>query len=108
MNINDSFHQETTPFIASDSYIAESENEAVTALNAESFLHESDTPFLTVYETEEHEASSDTEEDEMTAFIAELYDEELNQSLYELANEAAELYESELESEPVSSEFEPT
>lgn len=99
MQADDHIAQETTPFISSDSYLAESEVQVSQEISPELFLYENDTPFLTVYEAGDHEDAPDPEEDEITEFIAELYDEELNQALYELANEASEWYESELETE---------
>ena len=50
-------------------------------------------PFLSLYEVEEGFGPIDPETEEYTAFLSELYDEEFDEALFELAGEAAALYE---------------
>ncbi|OGF58665.1 MAG: hypothetical protein A2Y62_03935 [Candidatus Fischerbacteria bacterium RBG_13_37_8] len=54
------------------------------------------TPFLSMYETFEGDASTDPATEECMAFLNELYDEEFDQALFELACEAVPLYENQL------------
>ncbi|MEO0459091.1 MAG: hypothetical protein AAF152_21275, partial [Cyanobacteria bacterium P01_A01_bin.114] len=74
---------------------------------AESFV-ESDSPFPSVYELEDPLPASGIvapEMEEYVAFLNELYDEEFDDAIADLADEAAELYHGQFESEygdPVS------
>ena len=106
MDNHNFFEEQITPFISSDSYIADSEVEGLMDLESNTSQFEDDVPFLSVYETDDLDEEHNVEDDYTTELIAELYDEELNQDLYELANEAAELYESELHESEFNSESE--
>lgn len=58
-----------------------------------------ESPFRSVYELETNEGAIDPEAEEAMEFLDELYDEEFDEALFELVNEAAELYEDRFESE---------
>lgn len=58
-----------------------------------------DSPFQSVYELESEEGIVDSETEEVMEFLDELYDEEFDEALYELINEADELYQNRFESE---------
>ncbi len=53
-------------------------------------------PFLSIYETDEWSAEADSEGEDHATFLNELYDEEFDETLSELANDAAALYEGRL------------
>jgi len=61
--------------------------------------HPVDSPFRSVYELENAGGAVDLEAEEAMEFLDELYDEEFDEALFELVNEAAELYEDRFESE---------
>ncbi|HEY9649210.1 MAG TPA: hypothetical protein V6C95_01000, partial [Coleofasciculaceae cyanobacterium] len=56
-------------------------------------------PFRSVYELDSSEGAVDPDAEEVMEFLDELYDEEFDEALFELVNEAAELYEDRFESE---------
>lgn len=58
-----------------------------------------ESPFRSVYELERGEGAVDLEAEEAMEFLDELYDEEFDEALFELVNEATELYEDRFESE---------
>lgn len=58
-----------------------------------------ESPFRSVYELESGEGAVDLEAEEAMEFLDELYDEEFDEALFELVNEATELYEDRFESE---------
>ena len=51
-------------------------------------------PFLSVYESEDGDGLINSEADEYVQFLNELYDEEFDQALFELVNEATAVFES--------------
>lgn len=56
-------------------------------------------PFQSIYKLEAQENTIDPEAEEFAAFLAELYDQEFDDAVLELVNEAASLYETQIESE---------
>jgi len=78
------------PFLDVSSFMTEEESrnviEGETSVPAVS-------PFLTFYESESGGGPADPEAEEYVAFLNELYDEELNEGLSTLADEAAAIYE---------------
>lgn len=60
---------------------------------------EPDSPFLAVYQLEESNQAVDPKLIEVSSLITELYDQEFDNAVYELINEAAELYETQFETE---------
>jgi hypothetical protein len=50
-------------------------------------------PFVSIYEMEEYGGTVDPRAEEYVAFLSELYDEEFDEAIFELVNEAAALYE---------------
>ncbi len=57
------------------------------------------TPFLSLYETEEGGALTDPEADEFVGFLNELYEQEFDESLFELVDEAAALVDGNIATE---------
>jgi hypothetical protein len=55
--------------------------------------HWMDTPFSSAYELAERDGMAEPGAEEATALVAELYDEEFDEAVFELINEAADLYE---------------
>jgi hypothetical protein len=76
-----------TPFLEARSFV----REEVARIAAEAALQTA-SPFLTVYEGE-NGASGDPAAEEYVVFLNELYDDEMEESLFQLASEAAALYE---------------
>lgn len=58
-----------------------------------------DSPFQSIYELESEEGIVDPETEAVMEFLDELYDEEFDEAIYELINEADELYQNRFESE---------
>ena len=58
-----------------------------------------DSPFQSIYELESEEGIVDPETEAVMEFLDELYDEEFDEALYELIDEADELYQNRFESE---------
>lgn len=61
--------------------------------------YEIDSPFQSVYELEKQEGMVSAEAEEFASFISELYDREFDEVVYQLVNEAADLYETRFEGE---------
>jgi hypothetical protein len=83
-----------TPFIDVQSFPAEavlSPQQYVASPNLTS--SRSSSPFVSVYEMEDQEGSVDPRAEDYVAFLSELYDEEFDEAIFELVNEAAELHE---------------
>jgi hypothetical protein len=76
-----------TPFLEARSFV----QDEVSLAEAESPLHPA-SPFLTVYEREPG-VMADPAVEEYVVFLNELYDDELEESLFTLTSEAAALYE---------------
>lgn len=84
-----------TPFLDVKSFFAGqiSPQETETAASqGETASPASGSPFLSVYQSEE-EGGVDPRGEEYVAFLTELHDEEFDEALFELVNEAAALYE---------------
>jgi hypothetical protein len=91
--------QTQAPFLNVQSFLAEempSDRQPVGSLTQIS-------PFLSVYELEEGEGPVESEVEEYAAFLSELQDEEFDEALYEIASEAAGLYEARIEQEATES-----
>lgn len=58
-----------------------------------------DSPFQSIYELESEEGIVDPETEAVMEFLDELYDEEFDEAIYELIDEADELYQNRFESE---------
>jgi hypothetical protein len=81
-----------SPFLDVTSFPAQ-ESETVTEETQLSVLHQSDSPFSSVYELEDGEGRVDPESEEFIQFLNELHDEEFDEAVFELINEASALYE---------------
>lgn len=62
-------------------------------------VHSADSPFRSIYELAGIDSAADPEAEAAMEFLDELYDEEFDEALFEIVNEAAELYEDRFESE---------
>jgi hypothetical protein len=83
-----------TPFLDVKSFLAEealSPQEYVASADLTS--SRSSSPFVSIYEMEEQGGPVDPRAEEYVAFLSELYDEEFDEAIFELVNEAAALYE---------------
>lgn len=61
--------------------------------------HRLETPFRSVYELEDRDGLIEPEAETFAPFLAELYDEEFDEAVFELINEAADLYETRFQGE---------
>lgn len=78
-----------SPFLDVRSF---AEEEVSTRVEGASMRGQSSSPFLAVYEFEE-EGWSDPQSEEYVSFLNELYDEQFNEALSSLVDEAASIYE---------------
>jgi hypothetical protein len=79
-----------TPFLEVRSFLSE---EAPTGRDEFEAAGSAPSPFLSIYEAEDGSLVTDPLAAEYAIFLNELYDEEFNEALFELAGEASELYE---------------
>ena len=87
----------STPFLDVSSFeLPELELDTVAEAESFSFMG---SPFISSYAYNESEVLVDSEAEEYAEFLSELYDEEFNDALFEIAAEAAEVYETFMESE---------
>ena len=80
-----------SPFLDVKSFVSEElapTEETLTAATSTS------SPFLSVYESEDGDGLINPEADEYVEFLNELYDEEFDEAVFELVNEATALYDS--------------
>ena len=77
-----------SPFLNVSSFVMEEVKEDINRLSASS-----SSPFLSVYESDEDGELIDRETEEKVEFLNELYNEEFDEALFGLVNEAAALYE---------------
>jgi hypothetical protein len=87
-----------SPFLDLSSFSAE-EAETIVEQKAPSTWYEVNSPFRSVYEMAGQEDMVSPEADEFASFLAELHDREFDEAIFELVNEAADLYESRFEGE---------
>ena len=87
-----------SPFLDVGSFPSE-ELEAAREQEGHLSLYEVDTPFQSIYELEGQKDLVDPEAEEFASFLADLHDPEFNDAIFELANEAADLYETRFEGE---------
>jgi hypothetical protein len=83
-----------TPFLDVKSFLAEetlSPEQYIASPNLAS--SRSSSPFVSIYEMEEEGGPVDPRAEDYVAFLSELYDEEFDEAIFELVNEAAALYE---------------
>jgi hypothetical protein len=85
-----------SPFLDVRSFV---EEEALTRAEESSTRAQPGSPFLAVYEFEE-EGRVDPQTEESVSFLNELYDEQLNEALSNLVDEAAAFYETNFANEP--------
>lgn len=79
-----------TPFLDIASFTVQ---EVDSAQQPTSSTPVSGSPFLSIYELEEYGGSTDPNAEEYVAFLSELYDEEFDEAVFELVNEAAGLHD---------------
>jgi len=82
---------QTQPFLDVKSFVSEEATEGQVGLETSRPSH---SPFLSVYESEEGGGLVDPQAEEYVQFLNELHDEEFDEALFELAGEAAALYDS--------------
>jgi hypothetical protein len=82
-----------SPFVDVKSFTAEEEMPPAEQPAFSQNLTSASTPFVSIYELEEEGGLVDPRAEEYVAFLSELYDEEFDESVFELVNEAAALYE---------------
>ena len=96
--MNSDLSKPLSPFLESQNSTAT--NSKITVVDEESVEltgFDGQTPFMSAYQAlEDGEYALDPRQDQFTALLAELYDEEFDQELYELAAEAAEVYRNNL------------
>jgi hypothetical protein len=88
-----------SPFPTTRTLLRSEESEFEEEHISYSRTYPAESPFRSVYELESAEGTVDPEAEEAMEFLDELYDEEFDESLFELVNEATELYEDQFESE---------
>jgi hypothetical protein len=79
-----------TPFLEARSFFSE---EAPAGQDVFEVARSAPSPFLSIYEAEGGGPATDPLAKEYVVFLNELYDQEFDEALFELAGEAAELYE---------------
>jgi hypothetical protein len=87
-----------SPFIETTLSVGE-EPEPGVQQEAPSNRHWIDTPFRSVYELEERDEMLEPGAENFAPLLAELYDEEFDEAVFELINEAADLYETRFQGE---------
>lgn len=88
-----------SPFPTTRTLLSSEEAEFVEEHIPYSSAYSVESPFRSVYELETSEGALDPEAEEAMEFLDELYDEEFDEALFELVNEAAEFYEDRFESD---------
>src|SRR5215210_7098255 len=78
------------PFLNVQSFVAEEESRDV--IEPET-IGPSSSPFISLYESEQGAGLVDPETEEYVTFLNEFYDEEFDETLYALVDEAAAIYE---------------
>jgi hypothetical protein len=81
-----------SPFLDVTSFPTQ-ESETGPAETPPSILPPSSSPFVSVYEMDHGEGRVDPESEEFVQFLNELHDEEFDEAVFELINEASALYE---------------
>ena len=90
--MSQSFNMSQSPFLNVTSFSppdSEIIHDEITPLA----LPQSASPFVSVYEMENGEGRVDPESEEFVQFLNELYDEEFDEAVFELINEASGLYD---------------
>ncbi len=87
-----------SPFLDIGGYVS-GEWEDVSTPEASSAQYQAETPFRSVYELEGQTDTLDPQAEEFASFLAELHDRQFDEAVFELVNEAANLYESRFEGE---------
>jgi hypothetical protein len=87
-----------SPFLETAHFVGE-EPEPAAQQEALSNRRWVDTPFRSVYELEEREGMLEPGAENFAPLLAELYDEEFDEAVFELINEAADLHETRFQGE---------
>ena len=88
-----------TPFPDQSMGFVSEESEREDEQKTYSDSYQLDSPFQSIYELESEEGIVDPETEAVMEFLDELYDEEFDEAIYELIDEADELYQNRFESE---------
>lgn len=104
MKSNDTKHKSMSPFLESQNLVSPEEEVGFDTESTEPSDFALQTPFFSEYQAlEGAEEPVDPRQAELTALMSELYDEEFNEEMYQLAAEAADYYRSHVpESDPVN------
>lgn len=96
--MSESTKKPQSPFLDNSSFTAE-EKEVLTKQDDSLSMYEVASPFRSIYELEGQKDIIDPEAEEFVSFLAELHNTEFDEAVFELVNEAADLYESRFEGE---------
>ena len=96
--MSESTKDPASPFLDISSFTAEG-TEVLTKQDDSLSTHEIASPFRSIYELEGQKDFIDPEAEEFISFLTEFHDTEFDEAVFELVNEAADLYESRFEGE---------
>ncbi len=90
--MSDSAEKFQSPFLDVTSF-PKQQSETIEETTTPPVVHTVSSPFVSVYEMEDGEARVDPESEEFIQFLGELHDQEFDDAVFEIVNEASALYE---------------